>query len=61
MRSIKLAVFVTLRTILPSMTALAQDSIESGQILHLQGQVIDTAGAAITEALYAANFLADES
>ncbi len=61
MRSIKLAVFVTLRTILPSMTALAQDSIESGQILHLQEQVIDTGGAAITEALYAANFLADES
>ena len=61
MRSIKLAVFVTLHKILPSMTAVAQVSIEPGQRLHLQGQVLDTAGAAVTEALYPANFLADES
>ena len=61
MRPIKLAVFVTLLTILPSMTALAQVSIEPGQILHFQGQELDTAGAAVTEALYAASFLADES
>ncbi len=51
MRSIKLAVFLMLVTILPSITALAQATIEPGQMLHLQGQVLDTAGVAVTEAL----------
>lgn len=51
MRSINLTILVILITILPPMTALAQVTIEPGQMLHLQGQVLDTAGAAVTDAL----------